>query len=65
MKPVWETPEFREVRVNGECTAYSGAGGEGDAVRPRGPSAERPLAFAPAPLRTADETAAAGGSRDE
>ena len=63
MKPAWERPEFREVRVNGECTAYSGAGGGPDAARP--PSAERPLPFAPAPPRAADETTARGGSAAE
>jgi len=57
MKPPWERPEFREVSVNGECTAYSGAGGEG----PREPSAERRLTFAPLPPRTADGTTAGGG----
>jgi hypothetical protein len=57
MKPPWERPEFREVSVNGECTAYSGASREA----PAAPSAKRPPAFAPAPPRTADGASAAGG----
>jgi coenzyme PQQ precursor peptide PqqA len=51
MSSIWETPDFEEIDVGGECTAYAGAKTDGETagagpgaapVVPAAPSKERP-----------------------
>jgi hypothetical protein len=44
MQNLWEKPEFREVSVNGECTAYSGSNREEELVSHCAGSARQCLA---------------------
>jgi hypothetical protein len=53
----WQKPDFEEVAINGECTAYSGAVGHPD----DGGSASQAAAVAP-PTAPAGERARAPGA---
>ncbi len=66
MKSQWEKPAFREVSVNGECTAYSGTNGEGARVNQDASLVERDLAvLAPAGRLPVSNAVVPGGAPND
>jgi hypothetical protein len=47
MREPWTTPDFTEIPVHGECTAYSGAA-DAPASRPRPPGGQAEAGEGPA-----------------